>query len=319
MLRLISHRGNLSGPIPKLENNPEYIISASLKYNVEIDVWFENERFYLGHDKPTYEVDKFFLFNSKFLIHCKSLETFIELKDYSKLEAFYQEDDLISMTTQGRALIHSSAFSKKFESTKNIQVHLGSSPNDSLLPNQGIILTDYPDTFKTVSKIDYKPFDLLILDVDGVLTDGTKLYDHEHRVAFKTFNDKDFTAIKRFQAHGVTVVFLSGDKSVNEGMAISRQIPFFFSKLPNGNIDKSVFLETLKERYGAQTVAYVGDDYYDQTIIDKVDYAFCPTDAISDIQKKCTVLTKEGGKGVIAELFDITMRDLPQNFAYDTF
>jgi YrbI family 3-deoxy-D-manno-octulosonate 8-phosphate phosphatase len=319
MLTMLSHRGNLNGSIPKLENSPEYILSASLKYNVEIDVWYENSRFYLGHDKPTYEVDKFFLFNSKYLIHCKSLETFIELKDYSKLEVFYQEDDLISMTSRGRAVLHSSAFSKKFESSRIIQVHLGSSPKDSLLPIHGTILTDYPDTFKSVSKTDHKPFDLLILDVDGVLTDGTKIYDHEHRVAFKTFNDKDFTAIKRFQTQGVSVVLLSGDKSVNEGMATLRQIPFYFSKLPNGNIDKSVFLETLKEKYSARTVAYVGDDYYDQTIIDKVDYAFCPSDAISDIQKKCTVLTKEGGKGVIAELFDITMSNLPQNFAYDNF
>ena len=52
---------------------------------------------------------------------------------------------------------------------------------------------------------------LLILDVDGVLTDGKKYYDSKGKVVMKTFCDKDWTAIKRFKALGVQVVFLTGD------------------------------------------------------------------------------------------------------------
>ena len=62
-------------------------------------------------------------------------------------------------------------------------------------------------------------FDLLILDVDGVLTNGTKVYDIDGNVVHKVFNDRDFTAIKRFKEEGVNVFFLSGDKKFNEEIA----------------------------------------------------------------------------------------------------
>ena len=62
---LISHRGNLTGPNKKWENNPEYIRKAlDDGYNVEIDVWYENSTFYLGHDEPTHKINVNFLRNN---------------------------------------------------------------------------------------------------------------------------------------------------------------------------------------------------------------------------------------------------------------
>ena len=52
---------------------------------------------------------------------------------------------------------------------------------------------------------------LLILDVDGVLTDGKKYYDNTGLAKYKTFCDKDFSAIKKFKSAGVEVIFLSGE------------------------------------------------------------------------------------------------------------
>ena len=52
---------------------------------------------------------------------------------------------------------------------------------------------------------------LLILDIDGVLTDGTKVYDVDHKPVYKKFMCKDITAIKRFIAAGVKVIMISGD------------------------------------------------------------------------------------------------------------
>ncbi len=70
---------------------------------------------------------------------------------------------------------------------------------------------------------------LLILDVDGVLTDGNKIYDINHTTVYKKFNDRDFTAIKRFKAGGINVIFVSGD-NFNEGMAKKRNIDFYCSR-----------------------------------------------------------------------------------------
>ena len=53
---LISHRGNITRPIPERENDPKYIHEAIVNgFNVEVDVWFIKGKFKLGHDKPTYD------------------------------------------------------------------------------------------------------------------------------------------------------------------------------------------------------------------------------------------------------------------------
>ena len=64
---------------------------------------------------------------------------------------------------------------------------------------------------KHIQNIGVTMIKLLILDVDGILTDGKKQYDREGNVRMKTFCDKDWTAIKRFRALGINVIFLTGD------------------------------------------------------------------------------------------------------------
>ena len=65
-------------------------------------------------------------------------------------------------------------------------------------------------------------YELLILDVDGVLTTGKKYYDLNGNTIMKTFNDRDFTAIKQFMCSGLNVIFLSGDQQVNQQVAEKR-------------------------------------------------------------------------------------------------
>ena len=67
-MRLISHRGNIDGPNLNNENDPENILKVlNLGYDVEIDVWFIDNEFYLGHDYPKYIVNKSFLENPMIL------------------------------------------------------------------------------------------------------------------------------------------------------------------------------------------------------------------------------------------------------------
>ena len=70
---------------------------------------------------------------------------------------------------------------------------------------------------------------LLLLDVDGIMTDGTKTYDIDHNVISKKYCDLDFTAIRRFIASNVSVLLVSGD-SFNIGMSKKRNIPLVISK-----------------------------------------------------------------------------------------
>ena len=155
--------------------------------------------------------------------------------------------------------------------------------------------------------------DLIVLDIDGVLTDGKKYYDATGIPFAKTYCDKDFTAIKRFRGSGVQVCFLSGDKNINEQMASNRKIPFYYSR----GKDKADFLEELSSRFSTspEKMVYVGDDLFDLSIMKKVGYAFCPSDACRDLLHFCTskgnTLMSKGGENVIEELFnDLLDRDL---------
>ena len=56
-MKLISHRGNVDGKYPQYENLPEYVDKAlDLGYDVEVDLWIDNDGYYLGHDEPTYPI-----------------------------------------------------------------------------------------------------------------------------------------------------------------------------------------------------------------------------------------------------------------------
>lgn len=79
-MKLISHRGNINGPNKSEENSPEYILNAiNNGYNVEIDIWSINNKWYLGHDNPTYKIKYNFLFDSRFWLHAKNGEAFYKL------------------------------------------------------------------------------------------------------------------------------------------------------------------------------------------------------------------------------------------------
>jgi hypothetical protein len=98
---LISHRGNLNGAIEKRENSPKYIDEAIQKgFNVEIDVWYKNCTFYLGHDKPSYVVDENYITNKKFWCHAKNIEAMEALKKINTNFFWHQNDDVV-LTSNG--------------------------------------------------------------------------------------------------------------------------------------------------------------------------------------------------------------------------
>lgn len=96
----ISHRGNLTGSNPEMENNPTYITEAiNQGYDVEIDVWFRNGEFWLGHDKPQYLVDYKFLVNEKLWCHAKNIDALVEMKKYA-IHYFWHEYDNVTLTSK---------------------------------------------------------------------------------------------------------------------------------------------------------------------------------------------------------------------------
>mgnify|MGYP003147918481 CR=1 FL=1 len=100
-MKLISHRGNINSKQPELENKISYIYDAlDQGYDVEIDVWFKNDRFYLGHDEPTYEIDASFLCNQSLWCHAKNLEALAEMKKIGDIHYFWHQNDDYTITSQ---------------------------------------------------------------------------------------------------------------------------------------------------------------------------------------------------------------------------
>ena len=98
---LISHRGNLNGVIEDRENSPNYINEALEKgYDVEVDVRFENNQFFLGHDLNQYKIDEKFLLNKKIWCHAKTDKALNALEKINAHYFWHQEDDY-TITNKG--------------------------------------------------------------------------------------------------------------------------------------------------------------------------------------------------------------------------
>jgi hypothetical protein len=100
-LNLIAHRGLIKGPSKTLENQP-HNLRATLEqgYDCEIDLWVFDDRLYLGHDGPQFNVTQTFIENPKFWIHAKNLEAFYWLTD-TQLTYFWHENDKFTLTSNG--------------------------------------------------------------------------------------------------------------------------------------------------------------------------------------------------------------------------
>jgi hypothetical protein len=102
---LISHRGNLGGPIKEQENSPEYLNKAiELGYDVEVDIWYVNHKIYLGHDFPQYEVDEDYIqgISNSAWFHCKDFQSleFFSNSIYN-YNYFWHENDRFTITSKG--------------------------------------------------------------------------------------------------------------------------------------------------------------------------------------------------------------------------
>ena len=109
---IIAHRGNLEGPNAELENTPDQLrFCIDRGFDVEVDIWFKNGTWWLGHDAPTYEVDIDFIKEISYRTwwHAKTIPTVVKLKELARTSVdiayavhyfFHQEDD-VTLTSRG--------------------------------------------------------------------------------------------------------------------------------------------------------------------------------------------------------------------------
>ena len=147
---------------------------------------------------------------------------------------------------------------------------------------------------------------LLVLDVDGVLTDG-RLYYGPDGEAEKMFHVRDGHGIKSLARSGVTIAVISGRDSA----AVARRCADLgITEVLQGVADKTAAFNTLIARLGiaASACACIGDDTPDVPLMQCVGLAFAVADAHADARRAAHRRTRlPGGQGAVREVCDVLL------------
>lgn len=147
---------------------------------------------------------------------------------------------------------------------------------------------------------------ILVLDVDGTLTDG-KLYIDDQDNEFKAFNVKDGFAIVNWIRLGGEVAILTGKSS---NIVARRAKELGIKNVIQGSKNKSKDLEKLlkKLKLNFDNVAYMGDDINDMGVMLKVLLPACPQNADREVMKIASYISpKNGGDGAVRDFLEYIM------------
>ena len=97
----IAHRGNIDGPSLN-ENYPPHLDNALSKgYHVEVDIWYMDDRFFSGHDRPVAEVTFDFLKRPDVWCHAKNARALEIMLTNKMVHCFWHETDYCTLTSKG--------------------------------------------------------------------------------------------------------------------------------------------------------------------------------------------------------------------------
>ncbi|MDI6765461.1 MAG: HAD-IIIA family hydrolase [Bacteroidota bacterium] len=147
---------------------------------------------------------------------------------------------------------------------------------------------------------------MVVMDVDGVLTDGSIIYSSDGK-EFKRFHVHDGYGIFRARDKGLMFAIISGRTSKVTTIRAKRlEITDVFQ----GDPDKAAVFEKIKSKYklGYRDVCFIGDDEFDLPLLHKVGFSAAPRDAIKKVRDEVDYVTKaEGGRGAVREILDLIL------------
>ncbi|MDX9715489.1 MAG: HAD-IIIA family hydrolase [Dissulfurispiraceae bacterium] len=148
---------------------------------------------------------------------------------------------------------------------------------------------------------------ILILDVDGVMTDGGIIFDNNAN-ELKVFNVKDGHGIKMLHKAGIGVAIITGRKSK---VVAQRAKELGIKDVYQGFKVKTDALEKILNKYGLRKyeAAFVGDDVIDIPVFFNVGLAVAVSDAVAEAKAAAHHITKcSGGKGAVREVCELILR-----------
>ncbi len=154
---------------------------------------------------------------------------------------------------------------------------------------------------------------VLVMDVDGTLTDG-KIYMGQDGEAMKAFDIKDGHAILHLEDFGIIPAIITGRTSkIVENRCKDLKITHFYQGISNKVEKLEEFLSMLSQRDGVvytfENVAYAGDDIIDLGCMERCGVSICPADAADEVKAVSHFISsKDGGRGVVREFYDFVKK-----------
>jgi 3-deoxy-D-manno-octulosonate 8-phosphate phosphatase (KDO 8-P phosphatase) len=152
-----------------------------------------------------------------------------------------------------------------------------------------------------------KKIKLLLLDVDGVLTNGTIILDNQGN-ELKAFHVRDGHGIKLAQRAGIVIGIITGRKS--EVVNI-RARELGIEEVHQGALKKIEIYESILAKYAVrdEETAYMGDDIVDVDIFRRAGIAVTVADADPSVRPYVDMITKnEGGRGAVREFINVILK-----------
>lgn len=160
--------------------------------------------------------------------------------------------------------------------------------------------------------IDFKKINFILLDMDGVLTDGSIIYT-DGGEQIKIFSVYDGYAFERAHKAGYKFGIITGKQTpVNNFRARRLKV----EELYENCFDKVAAYEEIKKKYklSDESFMFMGDDVFDLPLLRKVGFSCAPANAMEEVKTEVDFVTqKEGGKGAVREVIDMIMRKSGKN------
>ena len=151
------------------------------------------------------------------------------------------------------------------------------------------------------------PIELLIVDVDGVLTDGVIAVD-DRGVETKHFHVRDGTAFHLWRAAGKHTAILSGRRAA---AVEHRARDLGITRVIQGASHKEEPFRALIAELGLEPrqAGFIGDDLADLPVLRVVGLAACPADAAAEVRRAAHLVTRSaGGRGVVREVVETVLK-----------
>lgn len=160
------------------------------------------------------------------------------------------------------------------------------------------------DSFKRAKNVK-----IIIMDVDGTLTDG-KVHIGENGELFKSFNCRDGHGISLAKQYGMEVILLTGRKS-NILLKRAEELKIPPSNVYQGHINKREAYKEIKQKFNVtdEEVAYIGDDVIDLPIMVQAGFTGAVANAVKEVkQNVCVVSDFNGGDGAVREVIEFIFK-----------